>query len=201
MTAPIDFWFDFGSPYAYLAAERLPALCAAHGRVLRWRPVLVFAVLRQLQMPAVMAHVARLDYLRIDIERSARFLGLPYRHPSRFPVLAALPARLFYTLASRDADAAAAFAAELLRRAFRDDVPSDDRVAVGALAAHFDGRTADELRRLAEAEPARAALAQAIDAAAAQRVFGSPFVVVDGEPFFGADRLPQIAARLALETR
>ncbi|MCA0240419.1 MAG: DsbA family protein [Proteobacteria bacterium] len=194
---PVDFWFDFGSPYGYLMAERIDALAAAHGRTVRWRPILLFAVLRQLGLPAPLAHAARRDYLLLDVERSARHLGLAYRQPSRFPVVTPLPARLFHVLAAHNGAAAAAFARAALRAAFRDDQALDDAAFAGALAARFDGREAALLLQQAQADGARAALAQAVDEAVRRQVFGSPFVHLDGEPFFGADRLPQIEARLA----
>jgi 2-hydroxychromene-2-carboxylate isomerase len=194
---PIEFWFDFGSPYGYLMAERIDALAAAHGRTVRWRPMLLFAVLRQLQMPAPMAHEAKRAYMLLDFERSARHLGVPYRHPSRFPVATPLPGRMFHVLAERSEVAAVAFARAALRAAFQDDQALDDAGFVGALAARFDPRDADTLLQAAQGDAARAALARDIDDATSKRVFGSPFVWIDGEPFFGADRLPQIEARLS----
>ncbi|MBL8359575.1 MAG: DsbA family protein [Rubrivivax sp.] len=197
MSGPVEFWFDFGSPYAYLAAEKLPAIVAAQGRTLRWRPVLLFAVLRKLDLPPPMGHPAKRDYLLMDFDRSARHLGVPYRHPTRFPVVSPWPARLFHALAARDEAAAAAFARDALRAAFRDDQPLDEWPALLALAARHDDRGADALLAAADGAAARAALAAAIDEAAARGLFGSPFVVIDGEGFFGADRLPQVEARLA----
>ena len=197
---PIDFWFDFASPYGYLMGERIDALAAAHGRTVRWHPVLLFAVLRQLELPAPMATAAKRDYMLLDFERSARHLGLPYRHPSRFPVVSPLPGRMFHVLAERDEAAAVVFARAALRAAFRDDQALDDAGFVGTLAARCDtcdARDAGTLLQAAQGDAARAALARGIDEAIGQQVFGSPFVQIDGEPFFGADRLPQIEARLA----
>jgi 2-hydroxychromene-2-carboxylate isomerase len=41
MAAPLEFWFDFSSPYGYLAAQRVEALAARHGRSVDWRPMLL----------------------------------------------------------------------------------------------------------------------------------------------------------------
>jgi 2-hydroxychromene-2-carboxylate isomerase len=194
---PIEFWFDFASPYGYLMGERIDALAAAQGRAVRWRPVLLFAVLRQLALPAPMAQPAKRDYMLLDFERSARHLGVPYHHPSRFPVVTPLPGRMFHALAERDPAAAVAFARAAMQAAFQHDQPLDDALVVGALAARFDPRDAATLLQAAQGDAARAALAQGIDDAVRLGVFGSPFVRIDGEPFFGADRLPQIEARLA----
>jgi len=46
MPAPLDFYFDFSSPYGYLASRRIDALAAAHGREVNWRPILLGALRR-----------------------------------------------------------------------------------------------------------------------------------------------------------
>lgn len=197
---PIEFWFDFASPYAYLLGERIDAVAAAHGRRVHWRPLLLFAVLRELGLPAPMGHTAKRDYLLLDFERSARHLELPYRHPSRFPVVTPLPGRLFHVLAACDPVQAAAFARAAMQAAFCHDQPLDDAAFIGALAARHDtteARDAATLLQAAQGDGPRAALAQGVADAVRLQVFGSPFVRIDGEPFFGADRLPQIEARLA----
>ena len=137
---PIDFWFDFASPYGFLMGERIDALAAAHGRTVRWRPLLLFAVLRQLDLPAPMGHPAKRDYMLLDFERSARHLGVTYCHPSRFPVVTPLPGRLFHVLAERDAAAAAAFARAAMQLAFQHDRPLDDAAMVaGFIINRFRG--------------------------------------------------------------
>ena len=79
-------------------------------RLALWSVLLLFAVLRRLELPPPMANPARASYMRRDFERSARHLGLAYRHPSRFPVISPLPGRMFHAIAARDPMAAAAFA-------------------------------------------------------------------------------------------
>ena len=195
--APIDFYFDFASPYGYLMAETIDDLAARHGRTVRWHPVLLFAVLRRFGMPAPMEHAPKRNYMLLDFERSARHLGVPYRHPTRFPVITPLPARAFHALSARDASAAVAFARAAMQGAFQQDQPLDDAEFLLSLAARFDPRDAATLRQAIDGPEARAALAATIDEAVARHAFGSPFVIIDGEPFFGADRLPQIEAWLA----
>ena len=46
MTAPLEFWFDFSSPYGYLAAQRIEALAQRHGRSVDWRPMLLGVVFK-----------------------------------------------------------------------------------------------------------------------------------------------------------
>jgi 2-hydroxychromene-2-carboxylate isomerase len=42
--APIDFYFDFSSPYGYFAAEKIDA--ARHGRTVHWHPFLLGATFK-----------------------------------------------------------------------------------------------------------------------------------------------------------
>ncbi len=46
MPAPIDFYFEFASPYGYLASLRIDAIAAAHGREVTWRPIMLGAALK-----------------------------------------------------------------------------------------------------------------------------------------------------------
>ncbi|MDB5730894.1 MAG: oxidoreductase, partial [Variovorax sp.] len=63
---PIDFWFDFASPYGYFMSEKIDEVAARHGRSVRWRPVLLFAVLRALDLPAPLGSTVKRDYLLHD---------------------------------------------------------------------------------------------------------------------------------------
>jgi len=45
--SPIDFYFDFSSPYGYLASEKIEALAARHGRSVDWHPILLGIVFRE----------------------------------------------------------------------------------------------------------------------------------------------------------
>lgn len=199
---PIDFWFDFASPYGYFMSEKIDALAARHGRRVRWRPVLLFAVLRALDLPAPLGSAIKRGYMRHDFDRSARFLGVPYRMPDGFPAATQHAARAFYLIDGSDGsdgEAAVRFARGVMRDYFVDGAPIGDIEWIAARAVREAPALGDVQQVVASLQgaPAKAALAAAVDTAVAQQVFGSPFVVVDGEPFFGVDRLPQIEAALA----
>jgi 2-hydroxychromene-2-carboxylate isomerase len=196
---PIDFWFDFASPYGYFMSEKIDALASRHGRSVRWRPVLLFAVLRALGLPAPLGHAVKRDYMQQDFARSARFLNLPYVLPEGFPATTQHAARAFYLLQQEAPESAVPFAHRALRGYFQGGE------ALGALAQVADRASAlapqvgdaQAWRARLAGDDAKALLARAVDEAVEANVFGSPFVVIDGEAFFGVDRLPQIEARLA----
>ncbi|UUZ62730.1 DsbA family protein [Polaromonas sp. P1-6] len=94
----IDFYFDFSSPYGYFMSEKINALATQHGRVVKWRPILLFAMLRALGLPPPFEHPVKLEYITADFERSAKFLDIDYRLPAGFPVVTQHAARAFYLL-------------------------------------------------------------------------------------------------------
>jgi 2-hydroxychromene-2-carboxylate isomerase len=188
---PIEFYFDFASPYAYIAAPRLIDLAQKHGRVLHWRPFLLWTVMKARNLPAPLDNAAKAAYLTNDMARSARFLGMPYVFPKHFPTSAHLPCRAFYWVESTRPDLAPALAQRLFEAYFVRGIDPRDAQAVAAEAEALGLSRSDCLAAL-QADAWKEALRQAGLAAEAAGVFGSPFVIIDGEAFFGADRLPQI---------
>ena len=196
---PLDFYFDFASPYGYFMSEKIGALAAAHGRTVTWRPLLLFAALRALGLPPPLEHPVKRDYMTADFARSARYLGVDYHLPHAFPALTQHAARAFYVLDDKVPALAIPFAQTVLRGYFRDDRDiSDLDVVVRMVCDHTDALgSASTVRDLVQGDAAKALLQSAIAQAVDRKVFGSPLVFVEDEPFFGVDRLPQIAARLA----
>ena len=192
----LEFYFDFSSPYGYLASEKIDELAAKYGRKVKWRPVLLGVIFKATGAAPLTTVPLKGDYSKMDFERSAHFMGIPYNPPTRFPLPTQVAARAYYWLHERDCTMARAFAHAAYRALFvedRDissmDVVLDLVVDVGAdRAALADGVESPEIKERLRAEVA---------AALEKGVFGSPMIFCDGEPFFGADRLPQLEARLA----
>ena len=187
----IDFYFDFASPYAWLISDRLERLAERYQREVVWRPVLLFAIFKAVGLPPPMETEAKRKYMLHDMERSARYYGVPYRHPDSFPTISPVPARLFYGLAEEDTAQAKAFAQQVLRAHFVDgkDIARPDVVA--EIAAQ-SGITPSRIEAAMTGDHSRSLLRESIEEATRRGVIGSPFVFVDDEPFFGADRLDHI---------
>jgi 2-hydroxychromene-2-carboxylate isomerase len=191
MAAPILFYFDFSSPYSYLASEQIDALAAQHGRQVQWRPVLLGAICKTLGTVTLTSQPGQADYSIRDFARSARFLDIPYRPPAHFPISTVAAARAYYWLHGQDCALARQFAHEVFRAYFAAGGDVSAVEAVLELAQKVGaGRTAVEAGMNAPAIKER--LRAETDAALAAGVFGVPWIVVDNEPFWGADRLPQI---------
>ena len=188
---PIEFYFDFSSPYGYLAATRIDDLAARHGRTVDWRPFLLGAAFKQTGQRPLTEQALRGPYHVRDFARSARLLGVPFRLPAAFPFASVAACRAFYWLRDGDPDTALRLARALYAAAFAVGRPITAVDDVAAVAAPL-GIDADALRRAVEDPAVKARLRDETDRAIARGVFGSPFVIVDGEPFWGSDRLPQV---------
>ncbi|MEP6997423.1 MAG: 2-hydroxychromene-2-carboxylate isomerase [Betaproteobacteria bacterium] len=196
MPAAIDFYFDFSSPYGFLASEKIEALAARHGRGIAWHPILLGVVFKQTGAAPLTQVPLKGDYSKRDFARSARFHGVAFRMPSVFPISTQAPARIVLWLRRTEPARAVVALHALYRAFFVDDVDISNPDRAAAIAAQSGVNTA--LARAAIDDPAiKDALRQENDEAIAAGVFGSPFVIVDGEPFWGMDRLEQADRWLA----
>lgn len=189
---PIDFYFDFSSPYSYIANEWIDALAARHGRVVRRRAILLGVTFQAAELKSPVSHPIKRDYALRDFARSARFEGLPYLMPSTFPIPTQNAARVFWwLLETQGAEAAADWTRSAFRAFFTRDIVLSDPVALKALLA--ESGVDAEAAEAAWSDPVwKDRLKQANEQAIAAGVFGAPFFVIDGEPFWGNDRKLQM---------
>jgi 2-hydroxychromene-2-carboxylate isomerase len=184
MKPSIDFYFDFSSPYGYLASHKIEALAAKYSRGVTWRPMLLGVAFKATGSGPLPSIPLKGDYAKRDFLRSARFLGVPFRMPEPFPVSTVAACRAFYSL--KDPQEQLLLAKALFHAYFVDNVnigePSQVLKIANSLGLQpeIDSQTVKDKTR---AE---------VDAALAKGVFGSPYIVIDGEPFWGVDRFDQI---------
>jgi 2-hydroxychromene-2-carboxylate isomerase len=194
---PIEFYFDFSSPYSYIASEWVEALAARHGRTVRWHAILLGATFQAAELKSPVAYPIKRDYSLRDFRRSARFEGVPYVHPEEFPIPTLNAARVFWWLAdSQGADAATAWARAGLRAYFTRGLLLSQPEVLKTLAgaAGIDPALAEAAWNDAHW---KARLKRVNEEAIAAGVFGAPYFFVDGEPFWGNDRKAQIERWLA----
>ncbi|MBP5989726.1 MAG: 2-hydroxychromene-2-carboxylate isomerase [Piscinibacter sp.] len=191
LARPIDFYFDFSSPYSYIASEWIDALAARHGRTVNWKAILLGATFQAAELKSPVSYPIKREYSLHDFERSARFAGVPLKNPQKFPIPTQNAARVFWWLADSDAERARQWARHCLRAYFARGVDLSDAAQLRELAADF-GIAADAAEAVWNDPAWKARLKAENEAAIAAGVFGAPFFVVDGEPFWGNDRRPQI---------
>ncbi|TAG81862.1 MAG: 2-hydroxychromene-2-carboxylate isomerase, partial [Betaproteobacteria bacterium] len=86
MKSPISFYFDFASPYGYLAAEMIEEFASRHGRQTAWHPMLLGAVFKATGGKPLTEQAMKGEYSLADFRRSAAYYGVPFRTPSVFPI-------------------------------------------------------------------------------------------------------------------
>lgn len=192
MPAPIAFYFDFSSPYGYLAAQRIDDLGRAHGREVDWRPFLLGVVFKTTGSEPLLDIPMKGDYARRDLARSARRYDIPFHPPEVFPFPSVPACRAVYWLKARDPAAARTLMGALYHRAFAEGGDIRTAEAVAAVAAGL-GHDRDHVLAAVQEPEVKEALKREVAAAMDRGVFGSPYIVVDGEPFWGFDRLPDVA--------
>lgn len=189
MKAPIDFYFDFSSPYGYLASHKIEALAKQHGREVTWRPMLLGAAFKMTGSMPLPQVPLKGEYAKRDFERSARFHGVPFRIPDPFPISTVSACRAFYSIP--DEKQRIKLAKALFRAYFVENVNIGEADNVLKIAASVGGNADISSQAVKDRTKAE------VDAALARGVFGSPYMVVDGEPFWGVDRFEQIERWLA----
>ncbi len=195
MNKTIEFYFDFSSPFAYLASERIEAIAAKHNRQIVWHPILLGAVFKISQQVPLTQIPLKGDYSLRDFARSAREHGIAYNHPDPFPIASISACRATLWLRNHSDEALNAKTTEFVHTVFRaffaqgKDITDVD--VLGTLATSLDIDAVSMKAALGE-QSVKDALRVEVENAIALGIFGAPFLIVDDEPFWGNDRLDQI---------
>ena len=192
MKPALDFYFDFSSPYSYIASEWVEAVAARHGRAVQWHAILLGATFQAAELKSPVSYPIKREYSIRDFGRSARFAGLPYVMPAKFPIPTQNAARIFWWLHDTESpERAVAWAHAGLRAYFTRGTDLSDVATLATVAAESSVDAA--AAQAAYTDPLwKERLKRENDAAIAAGVFGAPFFFVDGEPFWGNDRRGQI---------
>ena len=197
MAAPIEFYFDFSSPYGYLAAQRIDEVAADHKRMVVWKPFLLGIAMQKTGQKPLLDMPMKGDYARHDLARSTRLFDVPFTLPKQFPFMSVAACRAFYWAAEDDPEDAKELAMALYHEAFGEGGSISEPKEVAAVAAEVDY---DEEEVLAAVQNPRIKnlLKREVTAALKKGVFGSPYIIVDGEPFWGYDRLEDLGVWLEM---
>jgi len=191
MSDPIEFYFDFSSPYGYLAAERIDAVAARHGREVTWRPYLMGVAMKITGSSPVVNRPMLGAYSRHDMARSARRLKVPFTFPEPFPIPTIAACRAVYWMERTDAEAVKPLAKALYRAYFVDGRNISEAGVVADVAAE-SGADRDALLAGIQDPAVKGRLKEVTNDAVERGIFGSPFFVVGDEPFWGHDRMDEV---------
>jgi 2-hydroxychromene-2-carboxylate isomerase len=191
MSAPIDFHFDFASPYGYVASEQIDKIAARHNRTVTWRAIVLDVNFQSLERIRIPTNIMRSDYVKRDAERLAAYYGIEYKTPSTMGVHTELAARIFHWVHDRNLEQGRDLARRILRAYFVSDLNIAAEEVLESICTDV-GLSPEEFQDASANPSSRARLKAEVDMAEARGVFGSPFFIVEGERFWGNDRLPQL---------
>jgi 2-hydroxychromene-2-carboxylate isomerase len=191
MADPIEFYFDFSSPYGYLGAQRIDEIGAKHGRSVAWKPYLMGAVFKTTRSEPLLGIPMKGDYAKVDMLRAARLMSVPFAMPSPFPFMSVAACRAYYWLSDHDPEKSRALAKAIYNASFGEGRDMSGAEAVIDVAAGL-GVEREDLAAALEDQAVKDRLREEVEAAIGKGVFGSPFIIVDGEPFWGHDRLEHV---------
>ena len=182
--ATLEFFYDFVSPYSYLASTRVEAEVARVGGKLRFRPFLLGGVFNATGNKAPIENPAKGRHLATDVGRWAKRLGVPFAWPSQFPLLTVLPLRAAF--AAEKAGVLVPYTHAVFRAYWAEgrDISNPAVLQEVATRAGLDGATL-----VAEAPNFKDALKAQTQEAVDRGSFGAPTFFVGEEMFIGNDRL------------
>lgn len=194
MPKRLEFWFDVGSPTAYLAHTQMPGIAERTGAEIAWKPMLLGGVFKATGNTPPGTVEAKSAYYGIDLPRFARRYGVPFRRNPFFPImtlglmrgcLAAQRDGCFQTYAD------AVFTAMWVEEKNTGDLDVLREVLTAA------GLDADALFAATQEPAIKQQLIDNTEEAVSRGAFGAPTFFVGGEMFFGQDRLDFVEEALA----
>jgi len=193
MGKTLEYFFDYVSPYSYLAESQIAGLVERTGAELVHRPFFLGGVMQASgnSPPATVA--AKGKYMMTDIARWLDRYGLEFQFNPHFPVMTVKAMR--GALAALDEGVFPAYHAALFRAMWRDGEDVSDAAVLGRIVADAGLDAEGLLARIGEPEVKERLKANSGEAVE-RGAFGAPTFFVEGEIFFGNDRLDFLEAKL-----
>ncbi len=194
MTKTVEFFYDYASPFSYLADRQLPAIAARHGAKIEYRPAILGVLIVESGNQPPPTVPAKLAYLNADMRRWAARLNVPFVPNPAFPVRSITLMRA--ALIAQDSGVFPRFHEAMWRAMWNEAANLADPAVVTQVLARAD-LDADAIMRGTQDDKIKARLKANCDEALARGAFGLPTFFVGGEMFFGNDRVDFVGEALA----
>ena len=188
MAKTLEFWFDVGSPAAYLAWTQVPQIARDAQASVDYRPMLLGGVFQATGNRSPMEVAAKGRYMLGDLARCAARYRVPFQHNPHFPINTLMLMRGAVGLQMREPDKLVPYVDAVFKATWVDGRNMNDPATVGAVlhAAGFDPQALLALTQDPEVKERLKAVTQE---AVERGVFGAPAFFVGGQQFWGQDRL------------
>ena len=196
MSKTVEYYFDFGSPAAYLASTQLNALAADTGATVLWRPMLLGGVFVATGNHSPASVPAKGKYIFRDFDRFAKRYGVPLKFNPFFPINTITLMRIAVGLQMREEPRFEDYCAAMFRAIWIDAQNMNDPGVVAAVLAKADF-DAPALLALGAEQAVKDELKAVTQAAVDRGVFGAPTFFVADQMFWGQDRLDFVREALA----
>lgn len=194
MSKTLEFYFDFGSPTAYLAHKRLQQLSAQYDLVIDYKPMLLGGVFKATGNTTPVAIPAKGQYmLAHDLPRFARRYNVPLKINPHFPINTLHLMRA--AIAAQRLDCMPAYVDAMFDAVWVDGKNMGELDVIAQTLADNE-LDSEALMALSQDPEVKAQLISNTDAAVERGVFGAPTLFMDGEMYFGQDRLDFIEEAL-----
>jgi len=192
----VEFFFDFGSPYSYLAYQELPRVAQRAGASIVWRPILLGGVFKATGNHSPAEIPAKGRWSKTDLVRWAKKYGAPFRQNPHFPINTLMLMRAAAGFQRQDDAAFHRYVKAIFSAMWEQGRNLNDAAEIGAVLseAGFDPRA---VLAMIEDPEVKDALKQQTEAAVARGIFGVPSFIVGEELFWGNDRLHFVEEALA----
>jgi 2-hydroxychromene-2-carboxylate isomerase len=188
MSKAVEFYFDVGSPAAYLAWTQLPRIARETGAEIEYRPFLLGGVFQATGNRSPMEVAAKGQYMQDDLQRFARRYGVPFAHNPHFPINTLTLMRGAIGLQMREPARMVPYVDAVYRAIWVDGKNMNDPATVGKVLQQA-GFAPEQLLALASDPAVKDHLKSETQEAVARGVFGAPTFFVGQDMFWGQDRL------------
>ncbi len=196
MTKAVDFYFDFGSPAAYLAFTQLPKIAARHDAEIVWRPILLGGIFKAVGNRSPVEVAAKGRHMFQDLNRFAKRYHVEFRVNPHFPINTLNLMRAATGVQMHEPARLPAFADAMYKAIWVESLNMNDpAVVTGAIAAA--GFNAEQAGTWIADPAVKEKLIHETNAAVERGLFGAPTMFVGGVMFFGQDRLDFVDEALA----
>ncbi|GCB02473.1 2-hydroxychromene-2-carboxylate isomerase [Ralstonia sp. SET104] len=192
----VEFFFDVGSPYSYLAYHQLPKIAQAKGAEIVWRPMLLGGVFQATGNSSPATVPAKGQYSNIDLQRWAKHFGVPIQQNPHFPINTLQLMRGAVGMQLRSDAEFHRYLAAIFSAMFEHPRNLGDLQELAAVL-EAAGISPALMLELVQDDHVKQTLRKTTEEAVARGVFGAPTFFVGDAMFWGQDRLHFVEAALS----